>query len=332
MKSPLRFVPGLACVSVVTLAALALQAVQHRLLGRVWIESLVLAILAGAMWRSFLPLPSAAQQGISLAAHRVLEVAIALLGTQIAAASLLHGGLALLAGVAVVVAASPGGAFAMARLLGLGWRLATLIACGNSICGNSAVAAVAPVIGAEGGDIAAAIGFTAVFGIATVLALPPLGAALHLDAHGYGALTGLTVYAVPQVLAAAAPMGAGAVHLATLVKLTRVLMLGPVCAALSMASRGAAPRAGGGPALVPWFILAFMLFMALRAAGLFPAGLLAPAAALANGLTLLAMAGLGLSTDLRQVAGAGPRVLLAVALSLAWLGAISLGLVSALGL
>src|SRR3546814_8154148 len=105
-----------------------------------------------------------------------------------------------------------------------------LIACGNAICGNSAIAAVAPVIDAESDDVAAAIGFTAVLGVVVVLAMPGLAALAGFEGAKAGALAGLTVYAVPQVLAAAAPMGPAAVQMGTLVKLTRVLTLGPGCA------------------------------------------------------------------------------------------------------
>ena len=135
------------------------------------------------------------------------------------------------------VATTIGASYGLGRLLGLPHRMATLVACGNSICGNSAIAAVAPVIGADGDDVAAAIAFTAVLGVAAVLGLPLLGGELGMGVLSFGAFAGLTVYAVPQVLAAAAPMGVVAVQFGTLVKLVRVLMLGPVCFVLSILTR-----------------------------------------------------------------------------------------------
>lgn len=331
MKAWLAIVPGLVCATIVSAAGIGLQDLQHYFLARVWLEALVLAILVGAIWRSFLPLPISTASGIRFSAHRVLEVAVALLGTQISVHTLLKTGPALLGGIVLVVALSLAGAFAVSRLLGLDWRLSALIACGNSICGNSAVAAVAPVIGAAGSDVAAAISFTALFGIITVLALPLVGAFLHMNPSRFGVLAGLTVYAVPQVLAAAAPMGPLAVQLATLVKLTRVLLLGPVCALAAFGTRQTVTTSlQTKRRLVPWFILAFLGCMVVRATGIIPPALLGWLAAAANGLTLLAMAGLGLSTDLRHVVGAGGRVLASVGLSLLWLGGISLGLVSLL--
>ncbi len=118
--------------------------------------------------------------------------------------------------------------------MGLPQRVSILIACGNSICGNSAIAAVAPVIGADSDDVASSIAFTAILGVIVVLGLPLFIPLLRLSETQYGVLAGLTVYAVPQVLAATVPISAVSAQLGTLVKLVRVLMLGPVIILLSL--------------------------------------------------------------------------------------------------
>ena len=158
-------------------------------------------------------------------------------------------------GIAAVVALAIGASYALGRLLGLPKRMAVLVACGNSICGNSAIAAVAPVIGAKPEDVASSIAFTAILGVIVVLALPLLVPLLDLSLTQYGVLAGLTVYAVPQVLAATVPVGLVSTQLGTLVKLVRVLMLGPVVI-VPLARRGpharrrrscACPGAGSCP-------------------------------------------------------------------------------------
>ena len=93
---------------------------------------------------------------------------------------------------------------------------------------------MAPVIGADGDDVASSIAFTAVLGVVMVLGLPLLVPVLQLSLTQYGVLAGLTVYAVPQVLAATLPIGALSNQVGTVVKLVRVLMLGPVVLALSL--------------------------------------------------------------------------------------------------
>ena len=128
--------------------------------------------------------------------------------------------------------------FLVGRLLGLGPRLAFLVATGNAICGNSAIAAVAPVIRAEKRDVAGAIGLTAVIGLGLVLGLPFLIPPLTLSHFQYGILAGMGVYAVPQVVAAAFPVSQLSGEVATLVKLGRVMMLGSDC--------------GGGGCMARW--------------------------------------------------------------------------------
>jgi uncharacterized integral membrane protein (TIGR00698 family) len=228
--------------------------------------------------------------------------------------------------------------------MGLPSRMAILIACGNSICGNSAITAVAPVIDASSDDVASSIAFTAVLGVGVVVALPLLAPLLSLSAIQFGIFAGLTVYAVPQVLAATAPVALASVHIGTLVKLARVLMLGPVVLGLSLASSLGARRrqakAAGHPVslrlplarLLPWFIVAFLALMALRSYGALSELVLAPIQYTSNCLTVMSMAALGLGVDVRSVFRAGRRVVITVILSLLVLAAISYGLIALLAL
>jgi uncharacterized integral membrane protein (TIGR00698 family) len=342
-----RLLPGLGLCLAVTAAAFGLQHLEQRLFGRAWLEALVLAILVGTVIRSVWTPDSRWFPGISFSAKFLLELAVVLLGASVSASTILAAGPGLLLGIAGVVVVAIGASFLIGRLLKLPPRMALLVACGNSICGNSAIAAVAPVIGADGDDVAASIGFTAVLGVAVVLGLPLLGVALHVDGLQYGALAGLTVYAVPQVIAAAAPFGQSAIQMGTLVKLVRVLMLGPVCLLLSLiaprfreetdepapqVTTGERPARGHPPLhhLVPWFILGFLGLVGLRSLNLIPQAVLAPASEAATLLTVVSMAALGLGVDVRTVAGAGGRVTAAVVLSLLVLGAISFALIRAL--
>ena len=338
-----RLIPGLAACVAVTLAALAVQALELRLLGRGWIDAIVLAILIGAAVRSVWTPPAALRPGIEFSARTLLEIAVVLLGASVSAATVMAIGPGLLAGTALIVALAIGASYGLGRLLRLPPRMAVLIACGNAICGNSAIAAVAPVIDADAEDVSAAIAFTAVLGVAVVLLLPLLGAALQMSGVQYGVLAGLTVYAVPQVLAATMPVGAVATQSGTLIKLVRVLMLGPVCLGLAVAvalRRRSAPDAAAGSArlaiplrhLVPWFVIGFLLMMAARSLELIPAAALPVMAQLATALTVISMAALGLSTDARAVARSGLRIAAVVTLSLLALLALSLGLIYLLAL
>lgn len=322
--------PGLLLCAAVSAAAMTLAAGETWLFGRAWLEPLVLAILLGALIKTWRGVGARFQPGIELGAKLLLEIAVVLLGASVSAAVLFGQGLLLVAGVAALVALAVVTGYAIGRALSLPRKMALLVACGNAICGNSAIAAVAPVIDAEGQDVAAAIAFTAVLGVLVVLALPLLAAPLGLSPASYGMLAGLTVYAVPQVLAATAPVSAASVHVGTVVKLLRVLMLGPAVLVLSLLGEGRARR----PALselLPWFIAGFLALLALRSLGAIPAALLGPTHEAAGLFTIMSMAALGLGVDARALLRAGARVAAAVVLSLLALGGLGLGLVALLG-
>ncbi len=326
----LRLLPGLALCIGVTLAAELVERLEGTAFGATWLEALVLAILVGTLVRTAWTPGERFRPGIAFSAKMLLEIAVFLLGAAISARTILAAGPLLLLGIVAVVAVALPASYAIGRLLGLPKRMATLVACGNSICGNSAIAAVAPVIGADGKDITASIAFTAVLGVIVVLALPLLPVLLHLSNLQYGILAGLTVYAVPQVLAATAPIGATAVQIGTLVKLVRVLMLGPVVLGLSLVTGRSREHGATRPPLhklVPWFIIGFLALAALRSANLVPNAALAPIASISGMLTVISMAALGLGTDLKIVARAGGRVTATVTLSLILLATISVGLI-----
>jgi len=327
--------PGTALCAVIALAAVMLQWLEEHWTGRPWLEALVIAILIGTAVRTlWTPGPRWAS-GIGFSAKTLLEIAVMLLGASISFQAVLDAGLSLVLGIAAVVALAIGASYGLGRVLGLPKRMAVLVACGNSICGNSAIAAVAPVIGARPEDVASAIAFTAILGVVVVLALPLLVPLLDLSLTQYGVLAGLTVYAVPQVLAATVPVGLVSVQLGTLVKLVRVLMLGPVVLALSvLAGRSTEGPRSGVPLnrLVPWFILGFLGLALLRSLGAVPEVLLQVAMPAATLLTIIAMAALGLGVDLKVLGRVGGRVTLAVTLSLLVLLAISLGLIRLLGI
>ncbi len=314
--------PGLFLTTAIALIAKLVEQAERSLLGHGWIESLVFAILLGVVVRSVFGLAKLFHDGVRFCGKTVLEIAIVLLGASISAQALGQAGFGLIAAIVLVVCTSLFLSFHIGRLLGLSKHLAMLVACGNSICGNSAIAATAPVISAKSDDVAASIAFTAVLGVLFVFALPLVHVGLGLSAAQYGIFSGLTVYAVPQVLAATAPAGPLAVQVGTLVKLIRVLMLGPVIFALAL--MGGREVRLPVTQMVPWFIVGFVATMAARSFGMIPEIALEPMRTISSFLTILAMAALGLSVDIRSVMHVGGRVMAAALLSLLVLCALGL--------
>lgn len=317
--------PGIALCAVVTALAVGVQAIQERTLGHPYLEAIVIAILLGMALRSAWTPGARWRAGIAYSAKQLLEVAVALLGASVTFAVIASSGVMLLAAIVIIVVLSLLVSYGIGRALGLSTRMAILVACGNSICGNSAIAAVAPVINANSDDIASSISFTAILGVIIVLGLPILVPLMALSETQYGILAGLTVYAVPQVLAATVPVGLVAVQIGTLVKLVRVMMLGPVVACIALGARRLT-RSGEGQSVqlgffkaVPWFIVAFFVLAACRSFALIPDTTLPVIQTVASVLTVLSMAALGLGVDLRVIREVGGKVTAAVTLSLVFL-------------
>jgi len=334
-----RLLPGVLLCVAITLAAIALERIEVFFVGQRYLEALVLAILLGVAVRTAWTPGSNWNQGINFSAKFVLEFAIVLLGASVSITMIAALGAQVILGIACVVALAIGTSYFISRFLGLPQRMCILIACGNSICGNSAIAAVAPVIGADADDIASSISFTAVLGVLVVLGLPLLVPILQLSLTQYGVLAGLTVYAVPQVLAATLPIGALSNQVGTVIKLVRVLMLGPVVLGLSLLVNRVKPAHDRLPRrklrfneFVPWFIIGFLVVLVVRSVGLIPQSVVPAITHVAALLTTIAMAALGLGVDIRVVARSGARVTLAVTLSLIVLGVISYGLIRLMGM
>jgi uncharacterized integral membrane protein (TIGR00698 family) len=336
----LNIVPGILLCIVLTVVATVLEAIEVRLFHEPYLEALVLAIILGVVVRSFWTPGPFWDHGIQFSSKILLEIAVVLLGASISVATVVALGPILLGGIAGIVTAAIATSYGICRGVGLPQRMSVLIACGNSICGNSAIAAVAPIIGADSEDVASSIAFTAVLGVVVVLGLPLLVPILMLSLVQYGILAGLTVYAVPQVLAATLPIGALSNQIGTVVKLVRVLMLGPVVLGLSFAAGRLrlenAQSQEDRPSLslfqlVPWFIIGFLLVAALRSMGMIPTRLLTLIATTATVLTTVSMAALGLGVDVKVVAEAGLRVVAAVTASLIVLALMSLALIYAIG-
>lgn len=332
-----RLIPGVLLSILVAALSVGIAAIEERLFGHAIIEGLVVAILLGMVVRTLWTPPEGVDIGVRFTAKQVLEVAVFLLGAAVDLPLLLRAGPALAVSILLVVVLGICASFAIGRSLGLPTKLAILVACGNGICGNSAIAAVAPVIHADREHIASSIAFTAILGVIVVVGLPLLVGPLHLSFYQYGVLAGLTVYAVPQVLAAAFPVSALSGQVGTLVKLVRVLMLGPVVLFFALRHRHERREAPAAQRFsftrfVPWFIVGFLLLAVLRSSGILGAHTEANARLLSTWLTVAAMAALGLGVDVRVVRRVGRPVIATVSASLAVLLVMALTLIHGLGI
>lgn len=327
--------PGVMVAIAITGIAFVLAWMQEQFIDHAILEPLVLSLILGLVIRVFWNPSPAVEKGIGFAGKQLLEFAIVVLGITLNLGALVDAGWKILFSVLLLVSMTLLVGIALGKSMGLNARLATLVAVGNAICGNSAIAAVAPVIRAKKAEVAAAIALTAVLGVGVVLVLPLLVPLLNLSNERYGVVAGLSVYAVPQVLAATFSVSATSGQIGSLVKLTRVLMLGPTVALFAWMYRDK----GEGQAeklqlskFLPWFVIGFFLLAVIRTAGLVPTVLIEPATDLSRILTAVAMAGLGLGVDIRSVRQMGGKVVNVVLILTVLLVASALAITAVLGI
>jgi uncharacterized integral membrane protein (TIGR00698 family) len=258
--------------------------------------------------------------GVKFASSRVLQVAVVLLGAQLSIGAVLRIGAETLPVMLTTLAVCLIGAWLIGRALRVSSTLRTLIGVGTGICGASAIAAVTPVVGAIGADVAYAMSTIFLCNIAAVFLFPLLGHALGLSQHTFGVFAGTAVNDTSSVVATATIYGRQATDTAVVVKLVRTLMIIPIVIGLAglearrtartqHAPIDAAPRRAGFR-LVPWFLIGFLSVVLLRTVGVLPTAAAPAFSGAATFLITVALAAIGVSTDFGALRRAGLRPML----------------------
>jgi uncharacterized integral membrane protein (TIGR00698 family) len=250
-----------------------------------------------------------ARPGLRVASRQVLRVGVALLGLQLLLPEILALGWQMLVVIAGVVLIGIGGTLALGRLLGVESERALLVACGFSICGAAAVAAVEGVRDSKDEDVATAVSLVVVFGSVVMLVLPLGALALGFDPIAAGAWSGASIHEVGQVVVAGGLAGGAALQVAVAVKLGRVLMLAPVLAVISARTRR---TSGVRPPLVPGFVLAFLALATVNSIGLVPAVIRNFVSDLSRWALLVAIAAVGMKTSLRTILDVGGQAIVLI--------------------
>lgn len=291
------------------------------------LSPLLVATLLGFLVANVHPIGPRLAPGLAVTSRRVLRIGVALLGMQIALGEI--GALGW--GAVVVVIAVVAGGLALGvfvgRALGVNPARALLLAVGTSICGAAAVVAAASVSESEEEDIAVALTLIVTIGSVAMIVFPLLAAAAGFSDEQAGAWLGGSIHEVGQVVVAAGIVGGNALHVAVVVKLTRVLLLAPVLVLLTMrlprtpaADRIGSPIPSARPPVVPLFVAVFVGLVALRSSVALPTTLLTAAQLIQNLALAAAMFSLGCSIPARALRtlrtreiGAGAVLALAVA-------------------
>ena len=307
-------IPGILLAVVVALAATYLGTLVPL------IGAPIFGILIGVLLRTVVGRPEGAVPGIAFAAKRVLQWAIVLLGSDLSLSQVVSTGKQSLAVMAATLSVSFLAAVVAGRLLRVPGKMTTLIGVGTAICGGSAIAAVSPIIEAEEVEIAYAMSTIFMFNIVAVILFPLFGRLLGFSDRAFGMWAGTAINDTSSVVAAGYAYSTAAGNFATIVKLTRTTMIIPTAVFLAVAMmvrrRAEAVATGEGMRglnfrrIFPWFILGFLLMSLLSTLGVIPKGMSALLAEGGRFLIVVALAGVGMSADVKKMAASGIRPLL----------------------
>ena len=271
----------------------------------------VFGILIGiivAFWKR----PDVFNEGIKFTSKKLLQGAIILLGFEMNLYNVIKvGGQSLLVMLFTLTAAFIT-AWLVGRALKLQGNIATLIGVGTAICGGSAIAATAPIIKAEDKEIAYSISTIFLFNVAAVFIFPAIGHLVHMSDIGFGIWAGTAINDTSSVVAAGYSYSDAAGSLATIVKLTRTLMIIPIALFLAIYTHRKTSQNTTFSLLkvFPWFVLGFIAASIISTTGLvsMEAGKLL--AQLGKFLIVMAMAAIGLNTNIKQLISNGIKPVL----------------------
>ncbi len=277
------------------------------------VGSPVLGILLG-MLLAFWKRPEALNPGITYTSKKLLQYAIILLGFDMNLFHVLEVGKQTLLLMAFTLTAAFLAAYLLTKLLKVDRNTGILIGVGTAICGGSAIAATAPVIEAEDEDVARSISTIFLFNVIAAFLFPALGHLMHMTDQGFGLWAGTAVNDTSSVVAAGYTFSSAAGNLAVIVKLTRTLMIVPVTLALALyVSRKKSASGGQGyrlAAIFPWFVLGFLAASVVRTFFPVPEALQQALVQAGKFLIVMAMAAIGLNTNLVKLVKNGWKPIL----------------------
>ncbi|MFD0696957.1 YeiH family protein [Paenibacillus sp. GCM10027628] len=273
---------------------------------------LVIAIMLGIGWKAARGVSEQTFAGASFVSKKLLRLGIILLGMRLNMNDLIQAGPQLLIIAILQIAFAICVVYGLSRLFKVERRLGMLTACGTAICGAAAIVAIAPQMRASDEETAISAASVAILGTLFTMVYTMIYPYLGLTPQGYGIWAGGTLHEIAHVIAAAAPVGREAEDMAVMVKLTRVAMLVPIAIGIGIWTRRLEDKKCEGRGKdrvseskrwrsvpIPWFILGFIVMCFMNTSGVLSKELTNDLINAAYFFIAMAMAGLGLSVNIR---------------------------------
>ncbi len=287
---------------------------------------LVVAILFGMIYANSLrhKLPSEWVPGVIFSSKNILRFAIVFYGFRVTYQQVFAVGVeALIIDTVIVIGTFIIGWQLGTRVFGLDRDSSMLIASGASICGAAAVIATDGTLKSEAYKVSMAVATVVLFGTIAMFAYPILfnSGILGFDAKQYGIYAGATIHEVAQVVVAGNAVGQEAGDTAVIVKMTRVMMLAPFLVGLAFfLSRGSAAKSGEKTKImIPWFAVYFLFVVGFNSLDLLPKVAVDTINQIDTFLLAMAMAALGIETNLNKIKGVGMKPIYLALTLFAWL-------------
>lgn len=300
----------------------------------------VFAILTGMVITLILRKKDAFTPGINYTSKKILQAAVVFLGFGMNLTEILAKGKQSLPIILSTISTSLITAFILYKVLKLRTNNAILVGVGSSICGGSAIAATAPVIDASDEEVAQSISVIFLFNVIAALIFPALGAILGLSNEGFGMFAGTAINDTSSVTAAAAAWdgihGSNTLESAAIVKMTRTLAIIPITLILAI-WRGRKEKTAEGSSFslkrsFPFFVLFFVLASVVTTVFQLPAEVTAPLKELSKFLIVMAMAAIGLNTNIIKLVKTGGKPIFTGFCCWAGISLVSLGMQHILGI
>jgi uncharacterized integral membrane protein (TIGR00698 family) len=306
MNNTLRSIaPGIFLSGVIALAAYGLGILVPVVGGAVF--SISLGILVASLWQR----PAQFDNGIRFTSKYILQIAVVLLGFEMSISSVMNVGQQSIWVILITLSTAFITVALIGKFLDVNRTLRVLIGVGTAICGGSAIAAASSAIQANDQDVSYSISTIFMFNVVAVFLFPALGHLLGLSDTGFGMWAGTAINDTSSVVAASYSFSNAAGNFATIVKLTRSLMIVPITLVLAIAHA----RINKGKnffsivKVFPWFVIGFLAAAIIRSLGLIPSGISAGLVGSGKFLIITAMAAIGLNTSLKKFVTAGPKAL-----------------------
>lgn len=300
-----KFSGILACFSI---------AVAAWFLGKHWplIGGPIFGILMGMILALLFSYTQNWKEGATFSGKKILQASVILLGFEMNIFHVFDVGVSSLIVMVFTLSTAFLSAWFFGKILGINRIVGILIGVGTSICGGSAIAATAPVIQANEKDVAHSISTIFLFNIVAVFVFPALGHFFQMSDIGFGVWAGTAVNDTSSVLATGYAYSNEAGNLATIVKLTRTLMIIPVTFILSlyMMRQSSEGSKFSFSKAFPWFVIGFVITAIIRTSEMLPIFASDFLAEMGKFLIVVAMVGIGLNTHLGQLLRNGGKPIL----------------------